>query len=301
MNQQKNMWFGFAALSAAASIWGGMYVVSKVALDSIPPFTLLWLRYAVGFVFLWYFVKKQGIKQPFTQDWRLFLSIGFVGYFLSISLQFIGTWLSSAHMGAILTSASPAFIILFAFFMLRERITTRKILSLLFAMVGVVIVVGLEGASLSNKTQLIGNLSLIGAAITWAFLSVVAKKASATYSPLVVTTYSIFWAWIFTTPAMIIEWSFLPVRNLGEPIVWLAILYIGIVSTAGAFYLWNKGLQLVEAGVGSMFFFFQPVVGALLGWLLLNEHLSTSFFAGGSLILLGVLLMSIQPSAKTKF
>ncbi|AMA71566.1 MULTISPECIES: DMT family transporter [Aneurinibacillus] len=293
MNKNKQAWLGYLALGTAASIWGGMYVVSKMVLDSLPPFTLLWLRYVIGFVFLWYFVAQRGEKQPLSKDWRLFLSIGFVGYFLSVGLQFIGTWLSSAHMGAILTSASPVFIVLFAFRMLRESITLRKLVSLLLAMIGVVIVVGWENNLTGNVKTFIGNLCLIGAAITWALLSVLAKKASLHYSPLVVTTYSIFWAITFTTPVMVVEWGFLPVQNLDEWSTWFAVLYVGIVSTAGAFYLWNKGLQLVEAGTGSMFFFFQPVVGALLGWLLLKEDLSPSFFIGGSLILFAVLFMSL--------
>ncbi|WP_286887499.1 DMT family transporter [Aneurinibacillus sp. UBA3580] len=293
MKQVNKNALGYLALSAAASIWGGMYIVSKMALDFLPPFTLLWLRYAVGLTFLWLFVVRQGLRQPLARDWRLFMSIGFVGYFLSIGLQFIGTGLSSAHMGAILTSASPVFIVLFASYMLGEPITGRKMTALLLAMIGVIVVVGWDVQLLGDSRKLPGNLALIGAAVTWALLSVLAKKAALHYSPLVVTTYSIFWAFLFTTPVMVIEWQFLPVNGLDQPSVWFAVLYLGIVSTAGAFYLWNKGMHMVEAGTGSMFFFFQPVVGALLGWLLLGEHLSVSFFTGGLLILFGVLLMSM--------
>ena len=57
----------------------------------------------------------------------------------------------------------------------------------------------------------------------------------------------------------------------------LGVLYLGIVSTAGAFFLWNKGLDLMDASIGSLFFFFQPIVGSLLGWLLLNETLNSNF------------------------
>lgn len=249
INKTKQHMLGYLALAVAASIWGGMYVVSKIVLDYLPPFTLLWLRYAIGLVFLWFFVVRQGLRQPFRQDWRLFLSIGFVGYFLSVGLQFIGTWLSSAHMGAILTSASPVFIVLFAFYVLGETITGRKIAALILAMTGVIVVVGWDEQMLDgNSRSLTGNIALLGAAVTWAYLSVLAKKAAERYSPLVVTTYAIFWALWFATPAMVIEWRFLPVSGLTQPSVWCAVLYLGIVSTAGAFYLWNRGMHMVEAG-----------------------------------------------------
>jgi len=285
---------GYAALAAAASIWGGMYVVSKYALDFIPPFTLLWLRYASGFCVLFPLALRQQKTALTRSDHRAFILVGSVGYVISVGLQFIGTRLSSAHNGAIITSASPAFILLFAWLMLGERLTARKLLSVLLATVGVVVVVGLDGASAGGGRALAGNLALIGAAVTWALLSVLARKFSSSISPLVITTGAVFWATIMTTPIMVLEWRFLPVQGLNNPLLWGAVLYLGVVATAGAFYFWNKGLSLVEAGTGSVFFFLQPVVGALLGWLVLGEQLSMSFFIGGGIILLAVLIASLR-------
>jgi len=290
--ENQNFW-GYCALALAASIWGGMYVVSKYALDFIPPFTLLWLRYITGFCVLFPLAARQH-KTPLTwADQRAFLSIGFVGYFISVGLQFIGTRLSSAHNGAIITSASPAFILLFAWLILGERLTRRKLFSVLMATAGVIVVVGWDSGTGGGKWALLGNLALIGAAVTWALLSVLARKFSANLSPLVITTGAVFWAGVMTTPVMFIEWRFLPVSGLDNPLLWGAVLYLGVVATAGAFYFWNKGLSLVEAGTGSVFFFLQPVVGALLGWLILGEHLTTSFFIGGAVILLAVLIASL--------
>jgi len=285
---------GYCALATAASIWGGMYVVSKYTLDFIPPFTLLWLRYITAFMAL-YPLAARLQKTPLTRnDHYAFLTIGFIGNFVSVGLQFIGTRLSSAHNGAILTSSSPAFILLFAWLMLGERLTVRKLISILLASIGVVIVVGWDPAASDGTKALFGNLALIGAAVTWALLSVLARKFSATLSPLVITTGAIFWAIFMTTPAMIIEWRYLPVTGLSTPLLWAAVLYLGLVSTAGAFYLWNKGMSLVEAGTGSVFLFLQPVVGSLLGWMVLGEQLAPSFFVGGAVILLAVLVASAR-------
>jgi drug/metabolite transporter (DMT)-like permease len=289
---------GYCALAAAASIWGGMYVVSKYALDFIPPFTLLWLRYVTGFCVLYPMAASQQ-KNPLTRgDHRTFLLIGFVGYVVSVGLQFIGTRLSSAHNGAIITSASPAFILLFAWLMLGERLTARKLLSVLLATAGVLVVVGWDTGGDGGGGALLGNLALIGAAVTWALLSVLARKFSASLSPLVITTGAVFWAAVMTTPLMVVEWRFLPVQGLGTPLLWGAVLYLGVVATAGAFYFWNKGLSLVEAGTASVFFFLQPVVGSVLGWLVLGEQLTPSFFIGGGVILLAVVIASL-PSASS--
>ena len=90
---------GAICLSLAASIWG-MYVVSKYVLDFIPPLTLVWLRFIIAFVVLYVILKttekKQKKKVPIhKKDWLLFAWIGFIGYFISITCQFIGTKLSN--------------------------------------------------------------------------------------------------------------------------------------------------------------------------------------------------------------
>ena len=65
---------------------------------------------------------------------------------------------------------------------------------------------------------------------------------------------------------------------------------MGIISTTCGFCLWNKGLLLMDASVGGLFLFFQPVVGTFLGWLLLGEPVTRFFWIGSLLIALGVVL-----------
>ncbi|WP_134703562.1 DMT family transporter [Ammoniphilus sp. YIM 78166] len=294
----KNTILGAICLSLAASIWGGMYVVSKYVLDFIPPLTLVWLRYIVAFLVLFILLQVQQRKTTRLRiekkDWYLFAWIGFIGYFVSISFQFIGTRLSDAHTGALITSATPAFIVVFARWILGEAFTTRKLVSLALATLGVVIVIGWEQ---NVDSSLLGSLILVGAAITWALLSIYAKIATQRHTSLTVTTYAVFFALLFTTPVMLWEIRREAI-HYNEPLIILGVLYLGIVSTAGAFFLWNKGLELMDAGVGSLFFFFQPIVGSFLGWLLLHEHLGVNFFVGGGFILLGVLLVTLQPETK---
>ncbi|BDG43247.1 DMT family transporter [Saccharococcus caldoxylosilyticus] len=292
----KNIFFGAFYLSLAASIWGGMYVVSKYVLDFVPPFTLVWLRYAIAFVVLFGILKVHQYKTKARlslrkQDWLLLGWIGFIGYFVSISLQFVGTKLSDAHTGALITSATPAFIVLFARLVLHEWITLRKAFALLLATIGVVIVIGLDN---SGGTSFWGNMMLVGAALTWALLSVYVKVASTRFSALTITTYAILFALLFTTPVMIWELYEQPV-SFPSMIVVFGVLYLGIISTAGAFFLWNKGMEMMDAGIGSLFFFFQPLVGAVFGFLFLHEQIAASFYVGGLLIIIGVFIAVKHP------
>ncbi len=286
---------GAICLTLAASLWGGMYVISKYVLNYIPPLTLVWLRYAIAFVVLFAvmkFIKAKNHKRKgiTKRDWGLLAWIGFIGYFLSIALQFIGTKLSDAHTGALITSATPAFIVIFAKFILKEKLTIKKMISVLLATIGVVIVIGWDP---KFGTYFLGGIILVGAAVTWALLSVYVKVASQRLSTLTITTYAILFALVFTTPVMLWELQFsdLYYQNI---FVILGVIYLGVISTAGGFFLWNKGLELIDAGVGSLFFFFQPLVGSFLGWLLLKERLDLNFFIGGFLIIAGVVIVTLQ-------
>ncbi|EEK88728.1 DMT family transporter [Bacillus cereus] len=286
---------GAICLSLAASIWGGMYVVSKYVLDFIPPLTLVWLRFIIAFVVLYGILKLAEKKQKKKvtirkKDWLLFAWIGFIGYFISITCQFIGTKLSDAHTGSLVTSATPAFMVIFATLILKEKLTARRLLSTIIATIGVIIVIGWD---IEIGSYFIGTIILVGAAITWALLSIYVKIASIQFSSLVITTYAIFFSLFFITPFMIWELQTSSIGTVNTYVI-LGVLYLGIVSTAGAFFLWNKGLELIDASIGSLFFFFQPIVGSLLGWLLLNETLNSNFFIGGILIICSVLITTFE-------
>ncbi|ANC20368.1 membrane protein [Bacillus cereus] len=286
---------GAICLSLAASIWGGMYVVSKYVLDFIPPLTLVWLRFIIAFVVLYGILKLAEKKQKKKvtirkKDWLLFAWIGFIGYFISITCQFIGTKLSDAHTGSLVTSATPAFIVIFAALILKEKLTARRLLSTIIATIGVIIVIGWD---IEIGSYFIGTIILVGAAITWALLSIYVKIASIQFSSLVITTYAIFFSLFFITPFMIGELQAASIGTVNTYVI-LGVLYLGIVSTAGAFFLWNKGLELLDASIGSLFFFFQPIVGSLLGWLLLNETLNSNFFIGGILIICSVFITTFE-------
>ena len=102
-------------------------------------------------------------------------------------------------------------------------------------------------------------------------------------------------ATVAMTPLALSQMQAAHLQVLSQPKVWGGVLYMGTVSTAGAFYFWNKGLQLVEAGSGSLYFFFQPLVGTLLGWLFLGEQVGWSFWLGAALIIAsGIWLVRTQ-------
>ncbi|MEO3946985.1 DMT family transporter [Gorillibacterium sp. CAU 1737] len=285
----KNTFLGSLYLMLASSIWGGMYVVVKVVVSVIPPLELVWLRYLIALVAL--LVIGLATRQKWRirkRDLPLILAIGTIGNAISIVAQETGTMLSSAQMGAMITGSTPAFMVLFARLLLKERLTLRKGISIGFATLGVLLIAGVGHVDVSSQR---GGGWLLVAALTWALMSVLVKRVPSDYSPVVVTTYATLTAILLLTPFVLPRLHEIHFSTLTTPSIGGGLLYLGIISTAGGFLLWNRGLQLLNASSGGLFFFFQPVVGSLLGWLILDETIGFAFWAGSFLILLGVLFV----------
>ncbi|MBG9789184.1 DMT family transporter [Brevibacillus laterosporus] len=285
----KNTLLGSLYLSLAASIWGGMYVVVKVVVDFVPPLELVWFRYVIAIFAL--LIIGVITKQSWCiekRDWLLIFIIGLIGNTISIVTQEVGTMLSTAQMGAIITSTTPAFMVLFARIILKEKITYKKAISIILATLGVCIIVG--NAHIDSSHQL-GGVSLLIAALTWSLMSVLIKRVPEQYSQIVVTSYAILVAIALLTPFTIGRLAELDFQAMMHPSIWGGLLYLGVISTACAFLLWNRGLQILNASSGGLFFFFQPIVGTFLGWLLLGEQIGFSFWIGTTLIFIGVLLV----------
>jgi drug/metabolite transporter (DMT)-like permease len=278
----------------AASIWGGMYVVSKVVLEIIPPFALVTLRLLLGALTLVIVLLMRGFPKITRQQILQVLGVGFVGYGISLSLQFLGTKLSTAANGSLVTSATPAFVLIFAWLLLRERVTNLRLIALVLATMGVIAVIDPRSAQL-NPGLFLGNLSLIGAAITWALYSVLVRKTTQHLDVLTFSLIAFLGGLPVTLPVGAWEIETLGIGEITAGVVG-GILFLGVISTALAMVLWNTAFALVDASLASLTFFAQPVVGTLLGWLFLGEKITPLFLLGGFLIGLGMIIASRAPS-----
>ncbi|MCA0452908.1 MAG: DMT family transporter [Chloroflexi bacterium] len=294
--QVKGIIFGLLA----AAIWGGMYVVSDVVLQVIPPFTLLTMRLVLGILVLGgmaYFQREKIQNLTSRQVFQL-IGIGILGFGISVGAQFVGTDESTAINGSLVTSASPAFILIFAALLLHEKLTPQRIAAVILATVGVIIIIDPSKADFGSETFR-GNIALAIAAVTWGLYSILIRRVSATIDTLLVTLIAFCGGLLLTVPAAVVE---LQSRSLGQIDggIILGVLYLGVVSTAGAMWLWNRAFALIDGSIASLTFFAQPLVGAVLSVILLHQEVQPSLLVGGILIAMGVLL-SVYPVEKFAF
>jgi drug/metabolite transporter (DMT)-like permease len=163
-------------------------------------------------------------------------------------------------------------------------------LALVIATAGVVLVIDPRSAALS-PSFFWGNICLVAAALTWALYSVLIRKVTRDTDVLTTTLIAFIGGLPVCLPfsgweAMTQGFGTISLGVVG------GILFIGLISTALAMYLWNTAFAMLDAGVASLTFFAQPVVGTLLSVLFLNERITPLFVIGGVLIGIALIVSS---------
>ncbi|MCT9096750.1 DMT family transporter [Haloarchaeobius sp. HME9146] len=284
--------FALAPLTAAA-LWGGMFVVSEWSFDSLPPLTLAFFRVALGAAVLLPVVRFRGERLP-RSEWRTVAGLaGWVS--LTMAAQFVGTDLTNASQGSLVTILTPVATVALGALVLGETVSRRRTTGVALAVVGTVVVLaGQYDLSSLAGGSLLGIVGLVVASVAWAAYTVYGTPLVREYSALTTTAYSV----AASVPMMAVlaagELAVVGLPALPGLGVLAAVGYLGIAATAAAWYLWYRGIETVDAGTVAVFFFAQPVVGTVLGVLLLGESVGSEFLAGGTVMAVGIWVVSTE-------
>ena len=279
-----------ADLLAAAALWGGMYVVSAGTFSRIPPLTLGLLRLVVGVAVLAIaFRFRLGFGRASA---RRVVAAGAV-VALTLVLQFVGTDLTGGAEGALLTTTTPAFVLLFGVTLERERVASIAWIGVALALAGVAVIAARSSAAAATSPEaIVGDLLLVASAATWALFSSVGRPLVAEVGAFRAILQSSAVAIVLLVPLAALELARTPIPPLDVPGL-AAVAYLGIGATALAWSLWYRGYASAPPAVSAAAFFVQPIVGGALGALLLHETLDVPFVVGGLLIGGGIVALVV--------
>ena len=275
-------------LFAAFVLWGSQYVISKIALRTVPPVTLLALRYLVSVPALFIVLRLRHALTPVKKgDWPILFAIGFTGYFASFCLQMLGINRLTGSVSSLLGAMNPIFIPILAALFLHERITPAKIACVALSMAGVVVIVGVDGTVDAS-----GALLMLASVFLWSTASIIIRRVSERYDPMQIALIAILCALPFTGGWSLIELQSAPCSFTLESV--LAVLYMGVLGTAVTHSLWNYSLRVMDASFCSMFYPMQPLVSSILGVLFLHEAVTPGFVIGALMICCGIVAAGIS-------
>jgi drug/metabolite transporter (DMT)-like permease len=289
--KEKSSYLAYVYLTITFFAWGSLYVVSKFVLGSVPVLTVAFMRYVIAGGILFLVLRTRPNRKIAREDYKYIFLIGTLGYFMSMGSQLLGTKLANASLASLINSLNPLSIILFAAIFLGEKITVRKVISILMALTGVVIILG----NVSSEGHKAGVLFSVLSVVLWSLITILVRKISSKYDPLAITTYGMMVAAAWTLPIAAYDVLIARQAAFSGPVV-LGLVYMGVFCTALAYYLWNRSLSMIEAGKCGLFYPMQPMVSAFLGWMFLGEEITQRFVIGAALIISGVMFSIFEKS-----
>ena len=254
----------------------------------MPSFLVASLRCLSSMIPLWLMSAKCFPIRIEREDMKYFFIIGFLGYFVTIQSIQLGILLTGSSMASLINALTPVAVTILAALILKERITPVKILCLVLALAGTFVIT--SGAS--TQGELFGVLAVLAGVISFGTASVLMRKVTAKYPPVVVTTVSMTLSLIFNIPVAVASALTQPVHPNAAGII--ALLYLGFVGSGLGQVTWTRALSILPASTCSLFYPLQPLFSALLGALLLHETFKPAFFAGLVLISLDVVLNTLE-------
>jgi DME family drug/metabolite transporter len=176
-----------------------------------------------------------------------------------------------------------------------EKMSQRFLMAFGMALLGTILLVGFDNAG-AGDNLLWGTVFSLLAAATYASVIVAGRFLAADYHPLQVTSLSFTIATILLFLVNLVN-GFEPVQNSES---WLWILYLGLVPSAFAYWIFQMGLRSVSASAASIIGMLDPLVAALLAWGFFGETLAPSSIFGAILLILSIFLLSREENASSK-
>jgi drug/metabolite transporter (DMT)-like permease len=285
-------WF----LIIASFIWGTSFAASKIALEHVDPFYLALTRFVLGAAVLLLVAFIMGrlnlnvFKDPII--WLIGV-LNAIGQFM----QNYGMLQTSATNTVLLVDINVVFVALIAAVVLKESLTRYTFYGLGLGLIGVIVIsTGGDFEQVMNG-NFVGNLIVFLGGVVWAFYIVYQKKALIKNTDIYMTSAgAIATTAIFGVPIGLLLSSSTAIDMEGL----LAIIYLGVACTAGAFLFYIAGLKGKGATDSSIILFLEIVFAMIFAFILLREIPTVFTAIGGLFIVAAIMVISVQPDGAKK-
>lgn len=273
------------ALLVAMALWGSSFIALKVAFADLPPLWVIFARMALGSVVFLAAWRWRGVINYRRGDWKYLAGLAVCEPCLYFIFEALALQNTSASQAGMITALLPLMVAMGAFLFLGERITRMSLAGFLIAVAGV-IWLSLGGQVDEHApAPLLGNFYEFLAMVCAMGYILSVKYLSERYSPFFLTAMQSFVGAAFFLPVAL--WSApMPQAVSGQALV--AVLYLGLVVTVGAYGLYNFGVSRLPASQASAFINLIPLFTLVFAAVLLGERLNGQQVAGAVLVFVGV-------------
>lgn len=287
----KKKWFIGLLILIITLIWGYAWVLMKLSLDFMGPFTFSAFRFATGSAVLLAIVVWMKAGMPQKGHWKHYLIVGLLQTTFVFLLIMYGLRFVDAGKSSVLLYSMPIWSSLFAAIILREKISTTKVVGLGLGMVGLLTILGWDIWVSQNLQAVFGELLIVLAAVAWGASNVYYRLKIEKAPKLQASAYQMLFGTIgIAIAALVMEWGE-PINI--APVSIYYILFTGVLASALCFTLWFFILSMIDMVTATLPTLLVPVFGLLFGWLILDEQMTVSIMIGSMLILGGILVAQV--------
>ena len=281
-------WYHVIAILVIVA-WGTSFPCTRLLLNAgITPTEIFVYRSAIAYIGLLAFSRFR-ISFWGWNDESLAVMCGLTGGAMYFVLQNIALKLTLLSDVVIVIAVNPLLTtILAAMFLKEEHFSWKILLSSMVAFAGVAVVTLRNGFVWGNG--LLGNLLAFLAALSWAVYCIILKKVQGRHSTLSITRKVMIYGTLCALPVMMLE-PRTPLATLLQSNVLLNMLFLALVCSMAAFFIWNLVIDKIGAIRSSNYLYLDPIVSILMGVIMLNERVGIVAVIGCALVLLGVIFV----------
>lgn len=289
----------YIALIISMLLWGFSFILTKIALKTYSPISIILFRLIISAISIYIFVKFSNIKLHIEQkDYKLFALLAFFEPFLYFLGETFGLQRVSATTASVIISTIPIFVPIFAFFIYREKLSTINIFGSIISFVGVLIIILNKNFSLD--ASLSGILIMMIAVSATIGYSLVVKNVTERYNPIIIVLMQSSMAIFGFLPLFFIfDFNdFIFIKHSANAIY--SIITLGIFASSIAFILFAYGIKKIGVSKSGFFSNLIPIFTAIISFIIFKERLSIIKYMGIITVVIGLFLSQIN-SLKIRF
>lgn len=282
------------SLLVACFFWALSFIATKVALETVPALTVVFLRLFISALCfsVWLVIRGSRLKLGGPRLLgRLFL-LSLFGTGLHYGLQTVGIGMTTASNASIYAATGPVLITILAAFSLRERITLKKAVGIIIALFGVLVVMGIDKlANFGLRGPLLGDLLVFSSILMWALFTVMGKGMSRRMSALDITTVVTIMGAVYMTLPGILALNHSPLTfSAIPPKAWTAIVFLGVTCSFLSTLLYFHALEKTESQKVGVYLYTIPPMTVVIASIYLKETIGFNLVVGTLAVLAGVAL-----------
>ncbi len=285
------------ALIAVQLMFGSWPIVGKIALRALPSTGLVALRIggaAIIFIILQRVLGQMRIPARKDLAWMALYSL--LGVVLNQFLFVKGLSLTTVINATLLGTTIPVFTLLVSIIFGYDSLSLRKAVGILLAAAGVVYLVDPLRADFSGQTAL-GNLLIIINSLSYGAYIALSKDMLKRYGALTFITWVFIFGALLTIPIGALTLAAVPLGTV-DASIWLAVIYIIVVPTVGAYYANAWALARVSPSTVAVYIYLQPLIAFALAPLILGERWNSRTWIASILIFAGVAVVIMRSRSR---